>query len=66
MQSKKPCSVLVMNFKEDETMKKLNVKVEKVLGGFAIYVNENYIGTFNKTITNIKLRGWNLPEVEID
>ena len=55
-----------MNFKEDETMKKLNVKVEKVLGGFAIYVNENYIGTFNKTITNIKLRGWNLPEVEID
>jgi len=47
-------------------MKKLNVKVEKVIGGYAIYVNENYIGTFCKAIANIKLRGWNLPEIELD
>ena len=44
-------------------MKNLNVKVEKVLNGFVIYINDNYIGTYNKTITNLKLRGWNLSEI---
>lgn len=27
------------------------------------YKNGKYIGSYDKAITNIKLRGWNLPEV---
>lgn len=44
-------------------MAKRNVTVEAVGSEFAIYVNGYYIGTFDKTIANIKLRCWNLPEI---
>ena len=40
------------------------VQIEKVNNKYALYVNDYYLGTFPKTIINIKLRGWNLPEIE--
>lgn len=46
-------------------MKKRKVIVEKNENGYALYVADNYIGTYCKTIVNIKLRAWGLPEVEI-
>ena len=46
-------------------MKKHNVQIEPVGNEYALYINDNYAGVYNKTILNIKLRGWNLPEIEI-
>lgn len=41
-----------------------NIRVEKVADRkYMIFVNDNYIGTYNKTITNIKLRAWGCDEV---
>ena len=34
-------------------------------GKYAIYIKGNYIGQYSKTIANIKLRGWGMPEIEI-
>jgi hypothetical protein len=44
-------------------MNKQKVTVEEVSGKYALYINGNYAGTYNKTILNIKLRAWHLPEV---
>lgn len=46
-------------------MKKHNIKVEPAGSGYALYINGNYAGTYNKTILNIKLRAWNMPEIEL-
>ena len=45
-------------------MKKPNIKIETVGNKYALYINENYAGTYSKTIINIKLRAWGLPEIE--
>lgn len=42
-----------------------NVQIEPVCGDqYALYINDNYAGTYSKTILNIKLRGWHLPEID--
>ena len=46
-------------------MKKKNITIEPNRDGYALYINGNYVGTYNKTILNIKLKSWNLPEIEI-
>ena len=43
-----------------------DVKVEALKNGkYAVYIKGNYIGQYSKAVTNIKLRNWNLPEIEI-
>ena len=44
---------------------KPNIQIESVGNEYALYVNDNYMGVYNKATLNIKLRGWNLPEIEI-
>jgi len=46
-------------------MKNANITIEPVGNDYALYINGYYAGTYNKTILNIKLRAWNLPEIEI-
>lgn len=46
-------------------MKKNSVKTEQAGSGYALYINGNYSGTYNKTIINIKLRAWSMPEIEL-
>lgn len=46
-------------------MKKNNIKIEQAGSGYALYINDNYAGTYNKTILNTKLRAWNMPEIEL-
>lgn len=46
-------------------MKKKNVEIEPAGSGYSLYINGNYAGTYNKTILNIKLRAWYMPEIEI-
>ena len=49
-----------------EGNKMKDIKVEALKNGkYAIYVKGNYTGQYSKAVTNIKLRGWNLPEIEI-
>lgn len=31
---------------------------------YALYIKDNYVGTFPKTVVNIKLRQMGLPEIE--
>lgn len=39
--------------------------VEKISENkYALYIKNNYIGTFPKTVVNIKLRQMGLPEIE--
>ena len=39
--------------------------VEKVAEGkYALYISGNYVGTFPKSIVNIKLNLMHLPEIE--
>ena len=45
-------------------MKKHSVQIFPYGSKYEIYINGNYIGTFSKTIANLKLRLWNLPEIE--
>ena len=42
-------------------MKKHEIKVEAVSNKYALYINGNYAGLYNRTIINIKMRAWNLP-----
>ena len=46
-------------------MKKAKIEIEAVGTEYALYINGNYVGTYNKTILNIKLRSWHLPEIEL-
>ena len=39
------------------------IKIEAVGNAFTLYINGNYAGTYCKTIINIKLRAWHLPEI---
>ena len=41
------------------------VKIEPVAKEYALYVDDNYLGTYSLAIINIKLRCWHLPEVEL-
>lgn len=45
-------------------MKKKNIIIEPVGNKYALYINGNYAGVYGKTILNIKLRAWDLPEIE--
>ncbi len=40
------------------------VTVERVGDKYALYINDNYAGLYDKEILNIKLRAWHLPEIE--
>lgn len=44
---------------------KANITIEPVGSEYALYINGNYAGTFCKTVLNIKLGAWHLPEIEI-
>lgn len=46
-------------------MKKNVIEVEPINGKYALYINGNYMGIYCKAILNIKLRAWNLPEIEL-
>lgn len=43
--------------------KKAEIQIETVGAKYALYINGNYAGTYCKTIINIKLRAWHLPEI---
>lgn len=49
--------------KEERFMEK-KVTVERVGDKYALYINDNYAGLYDKEILNIKLRAWHLPEIE--
>lgn len=46
-------------------MKKHNIKIEAIGDKYALYINDNYAGLYSKTIINIKLRAWHMPEIEL-
>lgn len=45
-------------------MKKHNIQIEPIGTKYALYINENYAGTYSKAILNIKLRAWHMHEIE--